>query len=362
MKPYIINLIILGSLIIISGCSATNPLDVQEQLGSLNTQAAQAYQDRDYAAALIPAQEATLLSRAEFGPNHPQTLSNQTHLSLLYVMLGQFDSSESLYESELHINRRVFGPNHPKTLISLNNLAIDYVSLGRYKEAGPLLEEALRINENSDIHRVTTLNNLAYLYLLQGRMDEVEPIYQEVQNVLQNGGALVDPAAFVGQDKITWVASIITDSGEGDGGRVIDCSMFQGTGPFNPDPETGGDMAQCGPFGTMPTYGMWGGWGSGDGFGGGDGGTPDPPGGGGDGGGSEPPGFPDEDRERLPIGIEEDFNGCASQPPGSGRDNCCSHTASDCAAACPVDPPGGYLTCTWACEDAEPICKAGDDL
>jgi len=135
------------------------------------------------------------------------------------------------------------------------------VSLGRYKKAQPLLEEALRINLNADIHRITTLNNLAYLYLLQGRFGEVEPLYQEVQNIQREGLELGDPATFVGEDKITWVVSIIVDSGDGVGGFSIDCSMFNGgTGPFNPDPETGGDLAQCAPFGTMPTYGMWGGW------------------------------------------------------------------------------------------------------
>jgi len=362
MKSFVVKLIIIGSLIIASGCGAKKPLDVQEQLGSLNTQAAEAYQNRDYAAALLAAQEATVLSRSKFGANHTLTLSNQTHLALMYVMLGQFESSESVYKSELNVNRRVFGENHPITLISLNNLGINNVSLGRYKEAMPLFEEALRTNPNDDVHRITTLNNLAYLYLLQGRFSDAEPLYQEVQNIRREGRELGDPATYMGEDPITWVVSIIVDNGDGGGGFSIDCSMFNGgTGPFNPDPETGGDLAQCGPFGTMPTYGMWGGW-NGDGFGSGDGGPTNPPGGGGDGGGDDHPGLPDEDKERLPIGIEEDFNGCSSQAPGSERDGCCSEVASDCATACPSDPPGGYLICTWACEDSEVICKAGDDL
>jgi len=105
MKPFIISQFFIGSLIIFSGCDTKNPMDVQEQLDSLNTQAAEAYQNREYAAALVPAQKATVLSRNEFGPNHIQTLSNQTHLALIYVMLGQFESSESFNECELNINR-----------------------------------------------------------------------------------------------------------------------------------------------------------------------------------------------------------------------------------------------------------------
>lgn len=364
MKSFVTSLIFISTLIVISGCGPSKPVDVQEQLGSLNTQASEAYQNRDYAAALIPAGEAANLAHAEYGPHHPQTLSNLTHLALLYAMTGQFESSEALYERELSINRRVYGPNHPKTLISLNNLGINYVSLGHFESAEALFEEALRINENDDIHRITTLNNVAYLHLVQGRFAEVEPIYQQVQKIHQDGGGILDPGTLAGQDRTTWVVSIVVGREDGDGGFAIDCSMFRGgTGPFNPDPESGGPLAQCGPFGTMPIYGMWGDW-FGDGFGSGDGGPPDPPGGGGNdgGGGGDSPGLSDEEKDSLPDGIEEDFNGCATHQTGSDRDACCSQTASGCAELCTTDAPGEFVVCTWTCEDAEVICKAGDEL
>lgn len=361
MKLWFFKPIVLVALIILSGCDANKTVGVQEQLDALNTLLVEAYQNRDYAEALFLAQEGAILSRREFGQKHPQSLSNLTRLALIYVLLGQFEAAEPFYQIELNINRRVFGENHPKTLISLNNLGLIYVSLRGFEKAEPLLEEALRINRKANIHRITTLNNLAYLYRLQSRFSDAEQLYEKARNIRREGFEPGDPDRFEGADQITWVVSFM---GEGAGNLAVDCSIFNGgTGPFNPDPETGGMMAQCGPFGTRPTYGMWGGWngadiGGCDGCGGGDGIPPIPPGG----GGGDDPGLPDEEKERLPRGIEEDFNGCSSNEPGSGRDECCSSVTVGCISLCPPYPPGGYIMCSWACEDSEDICKSGNRL
>ena len=354
----------------LSGCDTTESdnkriISPQVQLDALSRIATRAYQKRNYVTVLYAVKEATSISHQEYGPEDTRTLSNQSHLALINALRGHANEAEALYQREIEKNRRIFGKSHPKTLMSMNNLGLLYASRHRFTEADELLKRALRVNIQNDIHHFTSLNNQAYLLLQQGRIADYAHLYANTQQLLREVHDNNDAGIFVGEGEITWVAAIIDN--DSDIGYPVDCSMFNSNvGPFNPDPDTGGLMAQCGPFGTMPTFGMWGGWGGNDSGGGGgnDGGsTPLPTGGGEDGGNDT--GISNDLKNALPIGYEEDFNGCATGA-GDNRSICCIETEGDCRIACTekwfISDENKWLECRIACEEAGKQCQAGNTL
>ena len=188
----------------------------------------------------------------------------------------------------------------------------------------------------SRIEYIFILNNLAYVYRIQGKTENANRVKAEAERVwpLSEEKQVTDDEASDGANVTLFSAPFGQETPLGFDRSI--CSVFVGgTGPFNPDPASGGNLAFCAQidsFGDMTIYdecgffgfgscpGGSGGGGSGGGGSGGGG-----SGGGGSGGGS-PLNPPDTDLESCiasgeGIAVTGEF--CDSE-----QCNCCLEEAN----------------------------------
>jgi tetratricopeptide (TPR) repeat protein len=128
-------------------------------------------------------EEALKLSKARFGPNHPETLISMNNLAQGYRADGKLDRAVPLMEETLKLQRAKLGPDHPHTLITMANLAGGYRAAGKLDRALPLYEETLklqRVKLGSDHpNTLTSMNNLAQGYWAAGKLDRALPLMEE---------------------------------------------------------------------------------------------------------------------------------------------------------------------------------------
>jgi tetratricopeptide (TPR) repeat protein len=120
---------------------------------------------------------------AEFGPDHPGTLSSMNNLGRAYRDAGRLADAIPLHEEALRRQRARFGPDDRDTLISMNNLALAYRDAGRLADAIPLHEEDLR-RSSAKLGRdhpgsLIAMNNLALAYRDAGRLADAIPLHEE---------------------------------------------------------------------------------------------------------------------------------------------------------------------------------------
>jgi hypothetical protein len=69
-------------------------------------------------------EEALKLHKAEFGPEHADTLTTMNNLAGAYLAAGKQDLAQSLFEETLKIRKVRLGSDHPDTLRSIKNLEV----------------------------------------------------------------------------------------------------------------------------------------------------------------------------------------------------------------------------------------------
>jgi tetratricopeptide (TPR) repeat protein len=82
--------------------------------------------------------------KAQFGPDHPDTLTCMNNLALAYQASGQLARAVPLLEETLQKWKVKLGPDHLDTLTCMNNLAWAYQASGQPAKAVPLYEETLQ--------------------------------------------------------------------------------------------------------------------------------------------------------------------------------------------------------------------------
>jgi eukaryotic-like serine/threonine-protein kinase len=85
------------------------------------------------------------LQRKVLGSSHPETLTSQSLLSVIFLEEGNTSEAEKLQRETLAIQTRVLGPEHPDTVRSMSRLASVFGWQGRIDEAEKLKREALAI-------------------------------------------------------------------------------------------------------------------------------------------------------------------------------------------------------------------------
>jgi tetratricopeptide (TPR) repeat protein len=139
--------------------------------------------DKKVEQALSLHEEAFRLMKARLGPEHPETLSIMSALAHTYGEAGKVDRAVSLSEEVLRLRRAALGREHTVTFKDMNNLAYLYQKAGRLDQAIPLLEEALpklrsRLGpEHPDT--LTCLDNLACAYRDDGKVEQAIPLFDE---------------------------------------------------------------------------------------------------------------------------------------------------------------------------------------
>jgi tetratricopeptide (TPR) repeat protein len=124
------------------------------------------------------------LTKAEHGPDHPDTLTSMHNLAVGYRAAGQVDKALPLFEETLKLRKAKLEPDHPDTLNTMNSLAVDYVNAGQLDKAVPLLEETIRIQKTKlgpdHTHTLASMINLGVAYTDAGRVAESIPLLEEV--------------------------------------------------------------------------------------------------------------------------------------------------------------------------------------
>ncbi len=102
----------------------------------------------------LPLFEDTLkLWKANFGPDHPGSLSTMINLAQAYPDAGKPDLSLPLAEETFKLAKAKLGTDHLVTLRSMNMLASAYQVAGKLDLALPLCEETLKLEESQAWHR-----------------------------------------------------------------------------------------------------------------------------------------------------------------------------------------------------------------
>jgi tetratricopeptide (TPR) repeat protein/predicted Ser/Thr protein kinase len=121
------------------------------------------------------------LRRRLLGAEHPDTLSSERSLAVIYRYQGKADQAESLLNKVLGIQRRLLGADHPNTLESAYDLALLYDDQEKFAQAEPLLTRALdgqrRTLGEKDPGTALTMNKLAELYKEEGKYSQAESLH-----------------------------------------------------------------------------------------------------------------------------------------------------------------------------------------
>lgn len=120
-------------------------------------------------------------SRARtLGPEHPNTLTAQANLAIVYKSIGDYDKAIDLLKQALEISERTLGFDRPSTNTARNNLAIVYTSSGQSKKAIALHQQALEHSENTfSTNTLDIRRKLAFLYRNTGEIEKALTLLEE---------------------------------------------------------------------------------------------------------------------------------------------------------------------------------------
>jgi serine/threonine protein kinase/tetratricopeptide (TPR) repeat protein len=118
------------------------------------------------------------MDRELYGERHPHVADDLINLGAIQYERGRFSEAERFYRQGLEITQSFYGKDHPATASALTMLGRALVSQGKLDEGAGILEQALAIQEKvyGKVHpRVAgTLNELGKIAQRRGRLDEAE--------------------------------------------------------------------------------------------------------------------------------------------------------------------------------------------
>ncbi|HET9990503.1 MAG TPA: tetratricopeptide repeat-containing protein kinase family protein [Kofleriaceae bacterium] len=117
---------------------------------------------------------------AEFGPEHPLTLTATSNLATTLGELGHYDEARTYFEQVLAVTERVY-PNSQDLAYALNNVASAAAQAGDFARARGSLERSLAIFEHTlePTHPtvITVTKNLGDIASYEGRFDQAAAFY-----------------------------------------------------------------------------------------------------------------------------------------------------------------------------------------
>ncbi len=122
------------------------------------------------------------LQRSTAGREHLDTAAAMEDLAEAYRELARYDEAERLHGDALALKRRL-GASPSAVASSLNNLGLTLSERGRYADAEPLLREAIATWSEHDgpasEYVAVGLNNLASILRQQGRLGDAVPVLEQ---------------------------------------------------------------------------------------------------------------------------------------------------------------------------------------
>lgn len=126
--------------------------------------------------------EASRLNRAEYGPEHPETLQSLYSLIELEQGRGHWEAAAPLVAEMLPIQRRFSPPSNPYVYINLSRLARNHLELERFEAAAPLAREFRELMSKrpaADRERLYSEALLGAVLTGLGRLEEAEPLLHD---------------------------------------------------------------------------------------------------------------------------------------------------------------------------------------
>ena len=123
-------------------------------------------------------QRLLVMDRELYGERHPHVADDVINLGAIQYERGRFSEAEGFYRQGLDITQSFYGKDHPATASALTMLGRALVSQGKLDEGAGILQQALAIQEKvyGKVHpRVAgTLNELGKIAQRRGQLDEAE--------------------------------------------------------------------------------------------------------------------------------------------------------------------------------------------
>jgi TIR domain-containing protein/tetratricopeptide repeat protein len=160
--------------------------------------------------------------RGVFGPDHPTTLDAAAALTVALIGIGEAEPTRALGEDTLQRCRRLLGPDHPTTLVTAAALTSALVTLGEVEGARALGEDTLqRCRRVLGPDHPTTLDAATALILARAAMGEAEPARSLGEDTLQRCRRVFGPD----HARTLWAAAALTLalalSGEAESARSL---------------------------------------------------------------------------------------------------------------------------------------------
>ncbi|SFT78980.1 DNA-binding transcriptional activator of the SARP family [Geodermatophilus amargosae] len=132
--------------------------------------------------------------RSILDPDHPDTLTAASRLTLALNQLGEAKPARTLGEDTLQRSRRALGPDHPTSLMAAAALTGALVQRGEAEPARALGEDTLqRCRRVFGPDHPTSLMAAAALTVALARLGEAEPARTLGQDTLQRSRRVLDP-------------------------------------------------------------------------------------------------------------------------------------------------------------------------
>jgi tetratricopeptide (TPR) repeat protein len=118
------------------------------------------------------------------GDDYNAIADSYTRLGRLYLVLEDFDKSQTYYEKVLTIRKKVFGDKHPAVANSYNNLALLYQEQRNNEKCREYYENALKIYEDNPTYQqhpslALLYYNFAIFYHQQKKYPQAEEYYNK---------------------------------------------------------------------------------------------------------------------------------------------------------------------------------------
>jgi class 3 adenylate cyclase len=132
--------------------------------------------------------------RSTLGPDHPDTLTAASILTIALNQLGEAEPARGLGEDTLERCRRVLGPDHPTTLWAAAALTAALVGLGQFEATRGLGEDTLeRCRRALGPDHTTTLWTAVNLTVARVLVGDAEPARALGQDTLQRCRRVLGP-------------------------------------------------------------------------------------------------------------------------------------------------------------------------
>ena len=135
-------------------------------------------------------QRVLAMNRELYGEHHPLVADTLINLGAIQFQLGHYKESEQFNRQALEIIQSWYGKDHPETADTMTILGQSLTFQQRYDEAAALLQQSLGILEHfyGPVHpRVAfALNELGNLAIRQGKLDDAEKYFTRVLSIYRS--------------------------------------------------------------------------------------------------------------------------------------------------------------------------------